>query len=996
MKRPLSAFSILTVVAFIALIGWYSGNLILTHFIDGFPKMQVNTALCFLTLSLAGLCLCVRYLIVAKVLTLLCFSIAVFTMFEFVTGYATGIDLLFLDVSHLSDELFPGRMASSTAMSFIAASSAAMLLPYLKQQSKIFITFYIPLFLIPPVMACFSLAYLMLNMEQITQFDYLPRMSIPTSLAFLLFSYGLFQLVRGYLASTFSLKVNIVTTLIAVTTVFVWQLMMASETIKTKEFIRISQENLQFAMRLNYQRTQEAFFRMAQRWEEANGTEERLWRSDALSYVKNQPWYRAIEWVSEEGVVQWVEPQSGNEVVDGANIRLDDVRQALLTQAQNMREVVVSPPIDLLQGGEGFLFAKHLMTKDKGKQGYLLAVIQKDLFFQHVITPVYQDYLSFEIVYDNRTIYQSDSAARDIVAAYSSSAPLFANFTLHIHAKPKLLNESRTILPVFTLTVGIVVAVLFGFVSLYWQRTKLSAQEAQKSKHELIKNLKMQEAILENLGEALVMIDRKGQIMEFTPAAENMFGYRKEEVLGANVKILMPHDIASSHDEYLKQSHQHHANTKLGKSRELIGKTKQGREFPVDITVTEVEDNDNELFVGLIRDASERVEHEHELKREKEKALAANQAKSEFLANMSHEIRTPLNGIMGTLQLLQRDLKKEENRSIVSKAMFSAGALMTIINDILDYSKIEANMLTLEEVEFSVLQVVESVISDMLPVATDKSIELVEEVEDNFVDGWLGDPVRIRQIVLNLVSNAVKFTEQGRVTVRIQTLGNGELQIHVIDTGIGMDEQAIAAIFERFTQADASTTRKYGGTGLGMSITYNLVNMMLGHIDVKSEINKGSTFSVTLPLERAKLTQQGKEKEDKSNLPKLEGVRILVAEDNDVNQVIIKAMLQPTKANVTVVPNGKEAVDECQNIQPDLIFMDIQMPVMDGVEACTRIRQKCPDIPIVALTANVMPEEVTRYMEMGFTNHIGKPIDMHKLYSVLNTLVEQRDSNAAV
>ncbi len=369
-----------------------------------------------------------------------------------------------------------------------------------------------------------------------------------------------------------------------------------------------------------------------------------------------------------------------------------------------------------------------------------------------------------------------------------------------------------------------------------------------------------------------------------------------------------------------------------------------------------------------------------------EEANNASKAKSEFLANMSHEIRTPMNGILGVLQLLQRDLKQDKNIKIVSKAIYSANSLLRIINDILDYSKIEAQQLSLEVVDFSFASVTEAVVSDMLPVAKEKDISLEVDYADGFPQMWLGDPVRIRQVLMNLVSNAVKFTEVGSVNIAVreaERAGKTGVVIDVTDTGIGMSKKAVAELFERFTQADTSITRKFGGTGLGMSITQNLVLLMGGDIKVASSEGKGTKFVVFLPLQKSAEEEVQTSEQQCSTAPDLGGKCILVAEDNSINQEIVLSMLQPTKAEIHFAGNGKIAVDQFETLHPDIVLMDIQMPIMDGKQACMIIRRKDPNVPIVALTANVMNEEIKQYQEVGFSGHIGKPYSMEDLFGFL-------------
>jgi PAS domain S-box-containing protein len=389
--------------------------------------------------------------------------------------------------------------------------------------------------------------------------------------------------------------------------------------------------------------------------------------------------------------------------------------------------------------------------------------------------------------------------------------------------------------------------------------------------------------------------------------------------------------------------------------------------------------------IGVNYDITDKVETMAVLEQEKERAEAAAKAKSDFLANMSHEILTPMNAILGGLQLLRNSDIKGNLRTILNNSAFSAQSLLTIINDILDYSKIESNKLSMEFAPFSLIEVLNAVKYDMDEMLSSKGIVYSVDIDDKFEDGWIGDVVRVKQILLNLVSNAVKFTSKGMVKVDVSCYeykGENAIAISVIDSGIGMSEEAQNRLFERFSQADATTTRKYGGTGLGMAITLSLVEMMRGDIKVDSVEGEGTTITVLLPLAPAKLDIQKSVKKSLA-APMMSNKKILIAEDNAINQVVIQTMLEDTKAEITIVDNGKQAVEAVEKEDFDVILMDIHMPEMDGVEAQRQISQMKKHIPIIALTANVMPDDVAFYLQQGFVSHLGKPVDMNHLFGML-------------
>jgi len=405
-----------------------------------------------------------------------------------------------------------------------------------------------------------------------------------------------------------------------------------------------------------------------------------------------------------------------------------------------------------------------------------------------------------------------------------------------------------------------------------------------------------------------------------------------------------------------------------------------------------IRDNDGKALkvIGVNYDITDKINAINELEAAKHKAEQATQTKSEFLSNMSHEIRTPMNAILGGLQMVNTNSLDAKSKVMLKNAVSSSKSLLTIINDILDYSKIESNKLSLEQEPFSMSDIIKSVKFEVDGIVSNKGIQLVSNIDESFNDRWLGDIVRVKQILLNLVSNAVKFTEKGNVNIYFSEILYHEKQaisIEVADTGMGMSEEAQARIFDRFSQADNSTTRKFGGTGLGMSITFSLIRMMRGTIDVKSKVGRGTTIRVILPLA---ITNKSVSSVLQKSMtpPPLRGKKILIAEDNEINQMVVQSMLESTHAALTVVDNGKLAVEAAKKEDFDLILMDIQMPEMDGVEAMKNISNFNKHIPIIALTANAMVDDVSNYLSHGFDAHIAKPIDISTLYGILKSFIK--------
>lgn len=400
---------------------------------------------------------------------------------------------------------------------------------------------------------------------------------------------------------------------------------------------------------------------------------------------------------------------------------------------------------------------------------------------------------------------------------------------------------------------------------------------------------------------------------------------------------------------------------------------------------------------SLNDDLKGEIEHgrqiELELKKAKEKAEKMSQAKGEFLANMSHEIRTPMNGVIGTLQLLEDTNLSEKQKEFVDIAHKSADALLAILNDILDLSKIEAGKLSFESIAFDIRQIVNDIVILHSLKAEQQGVVLVQQVDDSFPEFLMGDPMRLRQVIVNLVSNALKFTKQGEVKISIEVVAKDadsvELKITVSDTGIGIPEGAQETLFNAFTQADGSTTRKYGGTGLGLAIVSQLVEMMGGSLGMDSVEGEGSSFWFTVNLKNTEVIPAAVAIAVNSNENLQLNAKILLVEDNPINQMVAQKMLEKIGARAVVANNGIEALKWLDQQVFDLVLMDCQMPEMDGFDATREIRRleikalEKKRLPVIAMTANVMSGDRERCLEVGMDDYIGKPVQQDQLGTVL-------------
>jgi signal transduction histidine kinase/CheY-like chemotaxis protein len=364
----------------------------------------------------------------------------------------------------------------------------------------------------------------------------------------------------------------------------------------------------------------------------------------------------------------------------------------------------------------------------------------------------------------------------------------------------------------------------------------------------------------------------------------------------------------------------------------------------------------------------------------------ANQTQSKFLATMSHEIRTPMNGILGLLDVMLSTEVSEQQRSHLEKIKYSGDVLHQILNDILDFSKLTAGKLIIEYVPISIQQLITDISVVFQSEAQLKGINLTFKVEDNVKPSLIGDPTRITQVMNNLTNNAIKFTVLGEVNIAVvisqQTETMQTLEFRISDTGIGITNVNKEGIFSAFTQTDDSTTRRFGGTGLGLNIAKNLVEEMGGQIWVNSVEHKGSQFFFTLSL-RVSAEQPINKKAVQHRRTQFTG-NVLVAEDNEINQVVAQQILHSYGLKVDLASDGQQCIDALEHAHYDLVFMDLHMPNIDGFEACSIIRQTNPNIPIVALTAAVLKDEVQKALDAGMNSHLTKPLEHVQLKNILN------------
>jgi len=511
--------------------------------------------------------------------------------------------------------------------------------------------------------------------------------------------------------------------------------------------------------------------------------------------------------------------------------------------------------------------------------------------------------------------------------------------------------------------------------------------ERRRAQREMQRRDQRFRALVENSSDGIFLMNAAGRITYASPATVRVLGYPSHECEGRLLFDLI-------HPEDLGQANRCWTNSLNHPGKEVIGivRFRHADGSWRDIEALGMNHFDDPAVDALVlnyRDVTIRRQQEAELQAAKNAAESANLAKSEFLANMSHEIRTPMNGILGMTHLALEAGTPAEQRSYLELVQSSGNALLSLINDILDLSKIEAGRLELEHTPFDLGALLEEIGKSMAWRANEKGLALTVEMPASAGGTVLGDPLRLRQVIVNLLANALKFTERGSVTLRVTpvvaTATRLSLRFSVIDTGVGIAADKQQLVFDKFTQADGSTTRKYGGTGLGLAICQHVVTMMQGTIGVESAPDVGTTFHFTLAFDRVS-TPSAVERQAEPSV-RVRPLRVLLAEDNSVNQLVALRMLQKSGHEVVTANDGRQAIDALAGADFDIVLMDVQMPVLGGLEATAAIRAAERDTGrhqfIAAMTAHALKEDRDRCIEAGMDAYMSKPIEHRALDAIM-------------
>ena len=534
-------------------------------------------------------------------------------------------------------------------------------------------------------------------------------------------------------------------------------------------------------------------------------------------------------------------------------------------------------------------------------------------------------------------------------------------------------------------------------------------QQRRDAEHAVIDSAERTRVVIDNVIDGIILTDAAGLIVQLNRAAERIYGYTANEAIGRAMQTLMSKDGATFVEVIgaCGADRESHANRDVANAasviREVVGLRNNGESFEMELAVTPTPLSGQNMFTVVVRDITQQKRTHQALVEASEAAAAANRAKSEFLANMSHEIRTPMNGVLGMTELLMDTPLDRVQRDYTDTIRDSAKSLLTVVNDILDYSKVEAGKLELEEIDMDLRDVVEDVARLIAMQAHSKELEVNAHVDSSLPDMLIGDPGRMRQVLLNLGSNAVKFTEHGevRINLSVQSVDVAQLQIRceVCDTGIGIPARRLEMLFKPFTQVDSSMTRRFGGTGLGLSIVRSLVELMGGEVGVESTVGKGSTFWFTARFTVATRTASPAATSKTS----LSGQRVLIIDDNPTNRRVLAMQVQRCGLQSTAVASSPEALNELERAQAagqafDIALIDQQMPGFDGAKlgAILSTDARYRSMRLVLLTSMGRRGDARRFSDLGFAAYLLKPTTQRDLADCLALVVSDKRDKASV
>lgn len=1085
-SRVILASSCLTLLlGLLMVIGWYAQSPLLEQSYPTLIVMQFNTAIGFIFVGIGLLTLYFQDLsvtarIIRKIAGILLFIFGMYVLLEYQLDINPGIDPeipkffgineLFLQKMLSLNALYSFRISPTSALCFALAGSG-LFISSLRTEKWSYSIFYTVIGSVILATGTISFIGYFTFLSLTHGWLYLVPMTLPTAFAFTCtgLAFICYALNKRTEKET-SLPCWQVFLACAIGITFTWVISQAilsnwnkqiTDSIKNEsiELSNVVQRELEFEGL--------ALQRMAVWLSQTSDLSEKNWDNLSQMYLEQIPGFDTLAFVDSTMHVKWIAPKGQH-----ANLKDADLAGSkLFTNAEEPPPKVLFTNLSLSSSGEKLPIV-YVPVKLSGKDsGTLLAILDFRKLLEGLFSKTIDPNYLLLVSSGGKELYRSNEHTEGYnqnLKAINTIKIGDLDLQIDTSISSSLYNSSLFLLLKIFAAEGFLLT-LFLVITLYltqhakqrWQQAKSShkdLEEAIQKREEISAALEeveiLNKAILDTSVYGIITLNNRGIINTINPATKKMFGFPDEEMIGYPFSTFLAPISQTQFETFFQNYVTPHIIPPAYKSRLLRGVKRDGKSFPIDLAVNAIMVNNKLFYTLIVCDITEQIEAEQilieskkELENAKNIAETANQSKSAFLASMSHEIRTPMNSIIGMADLLEETPLNEEQTQYVDLLKSAGEHLLNLINDILDFSKLEAGLLQLHPVDFDLNEEIEKICGSVAFSAHKKKLELLTAVAPGLPSKLSGDVLRLRQILTNLIGNAIKFTSQGSVTVEVKQDPEdeqaGALLFSVSDTGMGIPLEKHSLVFQRFYQADTSTNRKHGGAGLGLSICKSLVEMMGGKIWFKSTENAGSTFyfsvkfpvalqpkeqglpSIAMPSGESSLNPQESQKLDKAadasstptshaalqnavkvlkesehSLPfktqfnKPDKVdKILVAEDSSDNLLLLQFYLKGLPYEIDSAENGEIAVQKFKQSHYDLVLMDLQMPVMDGYTATRVIRewedgQKSAPVPIIALTAYVLPSEIQKALDAGCTHYLTKPIKKSTLLQALDHFLQ--------
>ena len=1000
--------SIIILIGLMVLIGWHTGNETLIKILPVFLPMQYNAALGFLLCGVGFLFSLMKRspaFLIGAILIIFSFL----TFIQYPLGVNFGIDELLMPAYINVENTYPGRMSPVAALCFFFTGIAFLLGKQItsKSGSLLFTA------LLGAVITALGLIALFAYWSDVPTthgWGRLAQMAFHTAIGIVFIGLGLVALAWTRAKRQ---KINAphwlpsLVTIGAITVTFgLWQALYNQEHSNIKHTIQVEAHNLKKQLEMELNTRILTLEQMANRWgQRPLGTPRDEWEADARRYIKDYDSYQAIEWADPLFYIRWVEPEAGNEEAINLNLKTYTNRKIALEYARDNRVTVLTRKHTLSQGGSGIIIYTPIYHGDRFG-GFIIGVFRTDELFKSALPRDFAENYSLVLIDEDEVVFQYGEdltknhehwVVEEEINSHGAlwKARIFPNIQTiqNLHSP---VDEAMLIL-------GLIMSGLLVVAVYFTQEARRRNRESVKTNHDLkyeimerhrageelrISEQHNRDIVEKSLG-FICTHKLDGTLLSINPAAANSVGYSPNEMIGKNLSEFIPPSGRPRFEKYLE---------KIRKTGELSGifnvlrKSGEIRVWEYKNTLYE-KTGEESYILGHAVDITERNQMETELKNARNAAIESARIKAEFLANMSHEIRTPMNGVLGMTELLADTSLDETQREYLETIKKSGESLLGIINDILDFSKMEAGKLRFDKIDFDLRNTVENVVEMFAEQAAGKQIELASLVNSDVAVDLCGDPGRLRQILTNLIGNAVKFTETGEIIVRVaketETKKTITLRFSIADTGIGIRTEEQKTLFHAFTQADGSITRRFGGTGLGLTISKQLIEMMDGEITVESNFGEGSTFIFTAVFEK-----QPADKKQKQIPPAdLTNLRTLIVDDNETNRKILSYQIKSFGISGEEAEDGKTALDILQTAAEhgnpfNLVILDLLMPEMDGFKLAREIKadSRIKDARIILMPSYGRRGHGRVAKKIDIDGYLIKPIKQADLFDCISAV----------